>query len=95
MAIKNGVTIFGKKPKGCFLLLYTIKKKKKLNQVSKFIEKPNQVNAKKIIKKGGYWNSGMFFLRKDSLINNFKKHQKKIYKNSSILDNQGIYIIKN
>ena len=38
--------------------------------------------AKSIIKKGGYWNSGIFFLRKDSLINNFIKYQNKIYKNS-------------
>ena len=29
-------------------------------------------SSKKIVEKGGYWNSGMFFLRKDSLINNFK-----------------------
>ena len=61
---------------------FVTKKIKDLNQVSRFIEKPNLLKAKKIIKKGGYWNSGMFFLRKDSLINNFKKHQKKIYKNS-------------
>ena len=35
-----------------------------------------------IIKKGGYWNSGIFFLRKDSLIYNFKQYQKGIYRNS-------------
>jgi mannose-1-phosphate guanylyltransferase/mannose-6-phosphate isomerase len=34
-----------------------------------------------VIKQKGYWNSGMFFLRKDSLINNFKKYQPTIYKN--------------
>ena len=38
--------------------------------------------AKSIIKKKGYWNSGIFFMRKDSLINNFKRYQKKIYYNS-------------
>ena len=46
------------------------------------IEKPNLSKAKSIINKGGYWNSGMFLLRKDSLINNFIKYQNKIYKNS-------------
>ena len=35
-----------------------------------------------IIKKGGYWNSGIFFVRKDSLINNFKQYEKSIYRNS-------------
>ena len=57
------------------------KKNKKVNQVVKFIEKPSQLKAKNLIKKNGYWNSGMFFLRKDSIINNFKKHQLKTYKN--------------
>ena len=52
-----------------------------INKVSKFIEKPSETKAKKIIKKKGYWNSGMFFARKDSIINNFKKYQPKIYKN--------------
>ena len=52
-----------------------------INKVSKFIEKPSETRAKKIIKKKGYWNSGMFFARKDSIINNFKKHQPTIYKN--------------
>ena len=52
-----------------------------INKVSKFIEKPSEKKAKKIIKKKGYWNSGMFFARKDSIINNFKKYQPTIYKN--------------
>jgi len=33
-----------------------------------------------VIKKKGYWNSGMFFLRKDSIIYNFKKYCPTIYK---------------
>ena len=57
------------------------KKNKKVNQVVKFIEKPSELKAKNLIKKNGYWNSGMFFLRKDSIINNFKKNQFKTYKN--------------
>ncbi len=80
----KNIFIFGLKPNmpsDQFGYLVTKKIKKNLNKVIKFFEKPDQSNAKKIIKKGGYWNSGMFFLRKDSIINNFKKYQKNIYKN--------------
>tara|TARA_B100000963_G_scaffold361479_1_gene397128 strand:- start:6268 stop:7470 length:1203 start_codon:yes stop_codon:yes gene_type:complete len=82
----KNIFIFGIKPSipsdqfGYFIS----KKSKNLNKVSKFHEKPNEKKAKNIIKKGGYWNSGMFFLRKDSLINNFKKFQKRMYKYSSL-----------
>jgi mannose-1-phosphate guanylyltransferase/mannose-6-phosphate isomerase len=73
--------IFGIKPTnasseyGYFLT----KKNKKINQVIKFIEKPNQSKAKYLITKRGYWNSGIFYLRKDSIINNFKKYQLRTY----------------
>ena len=53
----------------------------KINKVTQFIEKPKKAKAKEIIKKKGYWNSGMFYFRKDSIINNFKKYQPSIYKN--------------
>ena len=82
LSSKN-IFIFGVKPTapsseyGYFIT----KKNKNINQVTKFIEKPNFLKAKKIIKQKGYWNSGMFFLRKDSLINNFKKYQVSTYKN--------------
>src|SRR6056300_1584560 len=78
------IFIFGIKPTspsseyGYFL---TKKIKGNLNKVTKFIEKPKETKAKQIIKKKGYWNSGMFFLRKDSIIKNFKKNQPIIYKN--------------
>jgi len=52
-----------------------------INKVTKFIEKPKKSKAKKVIKKKGYWNAGMFFARKDSIINNFKKYQPNIYRN--------------
>ncbi len=81
----NNIFIFGIKPNiPSDQYGYFIAKKKigGLNKVTKFIEKPNQFNAKKIIKKGGYWNSGMFFIRKDSIIYNFKKYQKNIYKHT-------------
>ena len=80
----NNMFIFGIKPSspsdqyGYFVT----KRKKNLNVVSRFIEKPRKKKAEVIIKNGGYWNSGIFFLRKDSLINNFKKYQKNIYKKS-------------
>ena len=80
----HNIFIFGIKPStpsdqfGYFIT----KRRKKLNAVSKFLEKPSEEKAKRIIRNGGYWNSGIFFLRKDSLIHNFKKYQKNIYQNS-------------
>ncbi len=80
----TNIFIFGIKPSspsdqfGYFLT----KRKKSLNVVSKFLEKPSKDKAKDIIKNGGYWNSGIFFLRKDSLLYNFKKFQKNIYQSS-------------
>ena len=80
---KNNIFIFGIKPTipssqyGYFL---TKKISRNLNKVIKFIEKPNLNMAKKIVRKKGYWNSGIFFARKDSIINNFKKYQPRILK---------------
>ena len=80
----QNIFIFGIKPKspsseyGYFL---TKKIKKNVNKVVKFIEKPEEEKAKKIIKQKGYWNSGIFFIRKDSIINNFKKYEPNIYRN--------------
>jgi len=80
----QNVFIFGIKPTapsseyGYFL---TKKVKGNINKVTKFIEKPKESKAKQVIKQKGYWNSGIFFLRKDSIINNFKKYQPVIYKN--------------
>ena len=75
----NNIFIFGIKPTipssefGYFLT--------RNNKVYKFIEKPKESKAKQIISKKGHWNSGMFYLRKDSIINNFKKYQPNIYRN--------------
>ncbi len=80
----QNIFIFGIKPTapssdyGYFI---TKKAKGNINKIAKFIEKPNEAKAKKVIKQKGYWNSGMFYLRKDSIINNFKKYQPAIYKN--------------
>ena len=79
----KNIFIFGIKPTtpsneyGYFIT----KKNKMINNVVKFIEKPSESNAKKIIKKKGYWNSGMFFARKESIVNNFKRYQPKTYDN--------------
>jgi len=100
---EKNIFIFGIKPKnpsseyGYFL---SNKNKSNINKVTKFIEKPNTLKAKKIIKKNGYWNSGMFFLRKDSIIYNFKKNQSKTYKSclaaikKSTLRNNTFYLNK-
>ena len=70
----DNIFIFGIKPTapssdyGYFL---TKKISKKINRVNRFIEKPNKNRAKEILKKKGYMNLGMFFVRKDSLIKNF------------------------
>jgi len=81
---KQNIFIFGIKPTspsseyGYFL---TKKIKGNINKVYKFIEKPKKNKAKEVIRQKAYWNSGMFFFRKDSIIYNFKKYQPTIYKN--------------
>jgi len=80
----QNIFIFGIKPKrpaseyGYFL---SKKIKGNINKVIKFIEKPKKQKAELIIKKKGYWNSGIFFSRKDSIIHNFKTYQPNIFKN--------------
>ena len=98
----QNIFIFGIKPTspskeyGYFI---TKKISNNLNKVVKFFEKPSENIAKKIIKKKGYWNSGIFLIRKDSIIRNFKKYQPNTYKyclksilNSKIKKN--IYYLK-
>ena len=78
----QNIFIFGIKPSsassqyGYFL---TKKISKGENKVLKFVEKPNLNYAKRIIKRDGYWNSGILFARKDSIINNFQKYQPKMF----------------
>ena len=80
---ESNIFIFGIKPispspeYGYFL---TKKISNNLNRVERFIEKPNKDKVKIIVKKKGYMNSGMFFIRKDSIIRNFKKYQHNIFK---------------
>jgi mannose-1-phosphate guanylyltransferase/mannose-6-phosphate isomerase len=90
----QNIFIFGIKPTspsseyGYFI---TKKIKGNVNNVTKFIEKPKEAKAKQVIKQKGYWNSGMFFLRKDSIINNFKKYQPTIYRNCIMAVNKAKY----
>ena len=80
---KSNLFIFGIKPtipSSEYGYFYTKKIKGNINRVSKFIEKPNLAKAKQIISKKGYWNSGMLFLRKDSIIYNFKKYQPRTFR---------------
>ena len=75
----KNIFIFGVKPRsnssnyGYFLS----KKNGTMNIVTKFIEKPNLEKAKKIIKQKAYWNSGIFFIRKDSIIITLKNYNLK------------------
>ena len=76
---QNNIFIFGIKPKmpsSEFGYFFT-----RNNKVTRFIEKPKETKAKQIIENKGYWNSGMFYSRKDSIINNFQKYQPNIYRN--------------
>ena len=89
---KKDIFIFGIKPKspsdqyGYFLLK---KKHKGLTKVSKFLEKPNIFNAKKIIKRGGYWNSGILFASAEAFYNSFKKHDLRTWKYCAEALNKG------
>tara|TARA_X000001036_G_C20634440_1_gene788518 strand:+ start:435 stop:1640 length:1206 start_codon:yes stop_codon:yes gene_type:complete len=87
----KNIFIFGIKPNAPsdqFGYFVTKKNKNSVNKVIRFIEKPKLSKAKRIIKNGGYWNSGMFFARKDSVIHNFRKYQKSIYRNSLLALNK-------
>ena len=80
----ENIFIFGIKPTNTsseYGYFVTKKITKNINKVSKFIEKPGRKKAESLIKKKGYWNSGMLLIRKDSVINNYKKYQRKTYNN--------------
>ena len=77
---EKNIFVFGIKPQfPSSQYGYFIPKKKSnaINIVNKFIEKPNIKKAKQIIKKKGYWNSGIIFANKMSIINNFSIYQNK------------------
>jgi len=78
----NNIFIFGVKPKAPssdYGYLISKKLNNQISKVSKFIEKPNEKRAKKIISQKGCWNSGIVLARKDAIINNTKKVQKILF----------------
>ena len=78
----ENILLFGIKPnspRSDYGYLSIKKNNKNIKSVDKFIEKPHKKLASRLIKNGCLWNSGIFFVRKDSLINNAKKLQKKLF----------------
>ncbi len=57
-------------------------KQKILNykKVERFVEKPDAELAKKLIKQGAYWNSGIFVWRAETILNGIKKFLPEVYK---------------
>ena len=106
----NNIFVFSIKPNNPSTEYgYVLSKKvsNRVNKVTKFIEKPIENKAKKIILQKGCWNSGIVLARKDSIINNTKKIQKNLFKlclnstiksickkNSIILDKKNFNQIK-
>ena len=87
----DNIFIFGIKPttpSSEFGYFVTKKKSnKQVDRVLRFIEKPNQILAKKLLKIKGI-GILVFFARKDSIIKNFKIFQYSIYKNCLISFNK-------
>ncbi len=80
---KTNIFLFGIKPSHPSKEYGYLNIKKSLNnlaKVVKFEEKPSKQKAKVLIKKNSLWNSGIFFARKESIINNFKKFDIKTLK---------------
>jgi len=78
----KNIFIFGIKPKTPrsdygYLLIKKIEKN--INKVIDFIEKPKKTKAISLIKRNALWNSGIVLARKDSIINNSKTYQKKLF----------------
>jgi len=88
----DDIFVFGIKPKypsnqyGYFL---TKKTSKGTEKVTRFIEKPSITKAKKVIKKKGYWNSGIIFSTKMALQNSFDKHDVKTLSNVYLACEEG------
>jgi mannose-1-phosphate guanylyltransferase len=76
---------------------YFLRKDKSI-EVSKFIEKPNVHNAKKLLKKKALWNAGIFLSTKESIIFHFLNKQKTLFNqclnsvNNSVNKNNLIFL---
>ena len=78
----KNIFIFGIKPKAPrsdYGYLLNKKINKDINKVINFIEKPKENLAIKLIKNKALWNSGIVLARKDSIINNAKRYQNKLF----------------
>jgi len=100
----SNIFIFSVKPKNPstdYGYLLSKKITQRIQKVIKFIEKPKENKAKKIIDQKGCWNSGIVLARKNSIINNAKKSQKVLFKHcldamlNSKLKNNTISLDKN
>jgi len=81
-------TLFGLKPLEPNTDFGYIKAKiNKMNEtkLEKFIEKPNLANAKSmVLKKNYFWNSGIFLLRTDFVLKEFKSRNQNLYNNCNL-----------
>ncbi len=80
---QNRHLIFGIKPKFPSIdygYISVEKSSNKIKEVKKFLEKPNIQNAKAFIKKGYFWNSGIFLLNNQKLLLDYKKYFPRILK---------------
>ena len=81
-------TLFGLKPLEPNTDFGYIKTKvNKMNEIKldKFVEKPNLDSAKKMfLKKNYFWNSGIFLLKADYVLEEFKKQNLNIYRNCNL-----------
>ena len=69
---------------------YFLRKDKSI-EVSKFIEKPNMQNAKKLVKKRALWNAGIFLSTKESIIFHFLNKQRSLFNQCLNSVNNSIY----
>ena len=95
------IFIFGIKPKEpSDQYGYFIRKNNSI-EVSNFIEKPNKLTAKKLMKKNALWNAGIFLSTKETLMNHFFNNQKKMFSyclnsvKKALIKNNCIYLEKN
>ncbi len=97
----NNILTFGIKPSYPSSGFGYIKVNKQNNlsnlcNIEKFIEKPNQTNAKKFIKDSNYfWNSGMFMAYSSTFLNSIYIHAKKIYQTSELAFSNAHFETKN
>ncbi len=85
----NNHIIFGIQPKFSSIEYGYIKvkdKAKKIFDVDKFFEKPNKTKAEEFVKRGFFWNSGIFLINNNKLLSDFRKYQPKIFRYCSLIN---------